>query len=376
MDFSFTTEQQLLRDSLQSFLRAQYRFDMRSAVLCSDSGWRPELWRELGELGVLGAALPERIGGSGGGAVETMIVMEELGRALVVEPYLESVVLTAGLLACIRSERADALATAIASGESVATLAWSEPATRFGFDRASTTTATRSGDGWRLQGHKAMVIAASWASTLLVTARIGGEGIALFAVDCRTPGITAHHYPTVDGRRAADLHFDQVLLPRCALMAEPGIAQPLLQRFGDVAIAAQSAEAVGVMHRLFDDTVDYARQRKQFGQTIGSFQVVQHRLVDMYLQIEMAVSASYRVTLSLDADDRERGLAASTAKVTVAEACRFIGQNAVQLHGGIGMTEELPVGSYFKRATMIEHEFGSVDQHLARHARLERSAAA
>lgn len=375
MNFDFTTEQQLLRDSLRSLLRAQYRFDQRAAAVQSNSGWRPALWRQLAGLGVLAACLPERLGGSSGSAVETLIIMEELGQSLVIEPYLEAVVLSAGLLARIGSERADTMATAIASGDLLATLAWSEPATRFGFDRAA-TTAQRSGDGWRLQGHKAMVIAAPWASMLLVTAQIEGEGVALFAVERDAPGIRMKAYPTIDGRRAADVHFDQLQLGADALIAAPAVAAPLLKKLGDEAIAAQSAEAVGVMRRLFDDTLEYARQRKQFGHNIGSFQVVQHRLVDMYLQIEMAVSASYRATLSLDADDNERGRAACTAKVTIAEACRFVGQNAVQLHGGIGMTEELALGSYFKRATVIEQEFGGVDLHLARHARLERSIAA
>lgn len=374
MDFQFTTEQQMLRDSLRSLLHAQYRFDQRVATVKSGHGWRPELWRQLADLGVLGAALPEPVGGSGGGAIETMIVMEELGQALVIEPYLEAVVLAAGLLARIGCHRANAMAAAIAGGETVATLAWSEPATRFGFDRAS-TKAQRTGQGWSLDGHKSMVIAAPWATFFLVTAQIECEGVGLFLVERDAPGLEIKSYPTIDGRRAADLHFDVMQLGRDALIAEPGIARPLLRRLGDEAIAAQAAEAVGVMRRMHDETVDYSRQRKQFGQNIGSFQVIQHRLVDMYLQIEMAVSASYRATLSLDLPEIERSRAASTAKVTIAEACRFVGQNAVQLHGGIGMTEELPLGSYFKRATTIEHEFGSVDQHLARHARLERGVA-
>ncbi len=376
MDFSFSEEQQMLRSSLRAFLQDRYAFEARRAAL-STSGWRPELWRALGqELGVLALAFPERVGGLDADAVSTLVVMEELGRALVVEPYLDSVVVCGGLLRRAGGAVADAALSGIGSGEQVMALAWSEPQARYNF-AAVNTRAQRSGDGWILNGAKAVVIAAPWATQLLVTARTSGEtqdrdGISLFLVDKATARITVSEYPTVDGRRAGDIVFNDVLLSADALIGEEGLALPLIEQVADEAIAALCAEALGVASRLLDDTIDYTRQRRQFGQPIAQFQALQHRMVDMYMQLEMARSATYLATMKLAADPIERALAASTAKVTVANACKFIGQNAVQLHGGMGMTDELAVSHYFRRATVIESEFGSADFHLARHVRLSR----
>lgn len=381
MDFSFSEEQQILRSSLRAFLQDRYAFETRRAATLSASGWRPELWRALGqELGVLGLAFPERVGGLDADAVSTLVVMEELGRALVVEPYLDSVVVCGGLLRRAGGEVADAALTGIGSGEQALALAWSEPQSRYNF-AAVNTRAQRSGSGWVLNGAKAVVIAAPWATQLLVTARTPGnvsgdannrDGISLFLVDKSTAGITLSEYPTVDGRRAGDVVFNDVLLSADALIGEEGRALPLIEQVADEAIAALCAEALGVMSRLLEDTIDYTRQRRQFGQPIAQFQVLQHRMVDMYMQLEMARSATYLATMKLTADPLERALAASTAKVTVANACKFTGQNAVQLHGGMGMTDELAVSHYFRRATVIESEFGSADFHLARHVTLSR----
>ena len=377
MDFSFSEEQQMLRSSLRGFLQDRYDFEARRAATLSASGWRPELWRALGqELGVLALAFPERVGGLDADAVSTLVVMEELGRALVVEPYLDSVVVCGGLLRRAGGAVADAALSGLGSGEQVMALAWSEPQARYNF-AAVNTRAQRSGDGWILNGAKAVVIAAPWATQLLVTARTSGDtnsrdGISLFLVDRATAGITVSEYPTVDGRRAGDVVFNDVLLSADALIGEEGRALPLIEQVADEAIAALCAEALGVASRLLDDTIDYTRQRRQFGQPIAQFQVLQHRMVDMYMQLEMARSATYLATMKLAADPVERALAASTAKVTVANACKFIGQNAVQLHGGMGMTDELAVSHYFRRATVIESEFGSADFHLARHVTLSR----
>jgi alkylation response protein AidB-like acyl-CoA dehydrogenase len=257
--------------------------------------------------------------------------------------------------------------------------AWAEPLSRYNFASVR-TQAVRQGDGWLLSGAKAVAMGAPWASHLLVTARTSGtgaerEGVSLFLVDRHRRGVTVSAYPTVDGRRAGDVTFDAVELSADALIGVEGRALDLLDQVGDEAIAALCAEALGVMARLLEDTVAYTRQRRQFGQPIAGFQVLQHRMVDMYMQVEMARSATYLATMKLGAPAVERALAASTAKVTVANACRFVGQNAVQLHGGMGMTDELAVSHYFKRATMIESEFGTVDFHLARHATLSRSVA-
>jgi len=376
MDFRPSTEQALLRGSLQAFLHDRYGFEARRKAVQSEPGWRPQLWTRLAtELGLLGAALPEEFGGSGGSAVETMIIMEEFGSALVVEPYLETCVQAAGLLRRAGGAVAEQALAETVAGRRVLAVAWGEPGSRN--DPACVgTRAEFRGGRWKLQGHKCVVSAAPWADQMIVTARTGDapDTVSLFLLDSPSPGLHLRAYPTIDGRRAADVHLKEVELPAERLLGTEGGALPSVRRMIDESIAAVAAEGVGVMRRLLADTVEYTRQRRQFGQAIASFQVVQHRLVDMLLHREMAESASLLATLSLDGSPRERGMAAAGAKVTVAQACRYIGQNAVQLHGGMGMTEELPLGSYFKRATAIEHEFGSVDQQLARHARLERAA--
>lgn len=378
MDFALDHEQTMLRDNLRSLLRQQYGFSSRQAALHAPGGWRADLWTRFAELGLLGAAIPERAGGLGGSAAETMIIMQELGAALVLEPYLETCVIAGGLLARAGGSGADEALRSIAQGLSVIVPAWAEVTTHYGFEHVA-TRAERQADAWVLSGRKCMVVAAPWADQLLVSARTAGAdddraGISLFLVDKNAAGLTLIEYPTMDGRRAADVIFDEVRVGEHALIGEAGAALPSLEQAGDEAIAAISAEAVGILKRMLADTLDYAKQRKQFGQAIASFQVLQHRMVDMHLQIEMAESASYRATLTLDAKPTERMLAASAAKVTIAEACRYVSQNAVQLHGGVGMTEELALGSYFKRAMMIVNEFGGVDHHLARHARLEAAA--
>lgn len=375
MNYELDTGQRLLRDNLQNFLTEQYGFAARRSAVMGEAGWQAALWRRLAdELGLLGAGLPEHVGGTGGGAVEHMIVMEAFGAALVVEPYLETCVLAGGLLARAKAANADALLAAICDGSAVFAFAWAEPQSRFRL-QAAATCATSEADGWRLSGHKAVVIAAPWATHLLVSACVdSSEAPSLFVVERAARGLTLQSYPTFDGRRAADVHFDDVRLERDALIGEQGGALATIERALDEASVAVCAEAVGVMGFLQAQTLDYTRQRRQFGRALAEFQVLQHRMVDMYLQIELARAATVMATLSLDAAAGARALAVSTAKVTVAQACRFVGQNAVQLHGGIGMTDDLPLGSYFKRATAIEHEFGSVDRHLARHARLERAA--
>lgn len=381
MDFSFTDEQTALRDSLRRFLGDRYSFESRSAAARSEQGWRPEIWTAFArDLGLLGIGVPESRGGYGGGAVEHMIVLEEIGRTLVIEPYLETVVIGAGALAQAEGDRARHTLSSIVDGESVVAFAWAEPTMRYAAADIE-ARAVRDGNGWRLDGHKAVVTAAPWADLLLVAARTGGtpgetQGLSLFLVEKNAPGVTTKDYPTIDGRRASDIIFEKVMLPADALIGDEGGAAPVIEQIIDRAIAALSAEAVGAMSRLHRDTIDYTKQRRQFGQPLASFQVLQHRMVDMFMQIEMAVSATYLATLKLDASLLERARAASTAKVTVGNACRFVGQNAVQLHGGMGMTDELPVGHYFKRTTMIEGEFGTVDHHLARHATIARQMAA
>lgn len=371
MDFSFTEEQQLLRDSLRGYLRSHYSFEHRRTTSRSESGWNAGTWSAFADqIGILslagGEAAPD--------PVDLMVVMEELGGALVLEPYLETVITGAALLRASGGAAAAALLDAIVAGDARIALAWAEPDTRYDWMPRDTHAAPRDG-GWVLNGRKSVVIAAPWATHLIVSARTAG-GVSLFLVDPAAPGVTLFPYPTIDGRRAADVEFADVRLGADALLGAEGAALPLLEQVGDSAIAALGAEAVGIMRRLLADTIEYTQNRQQFGQPIANFQVLQHRMVDMFMQVEMATSAVYLATLKLDAPADERARAASVAKVTVAEACRFVGQNAVQLHGGMGMTDELAIGHYFKRATVIEGELGTVDHHVDRFARLQAQAAA
>ncbi|WP_322095052.1 acyl-CoA dehydrogenase family protein [Paraburkholderia bannensis] len=381
MDFEFTQEQTLLRDALQSYLRDHYTFEARRRAVLSDAGWRREVWQTLGrDLGVLGVAVPERAGGFGGGAVETMIVMEELGAVLFVEPFLETCVMAAGALARIGGEVADEALARIATGDAVFACGWEEAATGASLARIETRARRHAQGGWRLDGAKQVVMAAPWATQLLVAARTSGArgddaGISLFLVDKHGRGVATRDYATIDGRWASDLVFDGVDVSAHALLGEEGGALALLEAVRDATIAAVCAEGVGVLKKLLGDTVDYTRERKQFGQPIARFQALQHRMVDMYLQVELAQSAMYLAALSLDEPAAQRQRATSAAKVSVSKACRFVGQNAVQLHGAMGMTDELALGHYFKRATVIESAFGGVDHHLARHARLTASPA-
>ena len=366
MDFALNDEQRQLRDTLARFLASRYTFDARQKVVKSEAGWRPEIWKALAEeLGILGAALPEELGGFGGGPVDTMIVMEELGRALVIEPYLETIVIGAGLLKRIDSTVASAAIEAIIAGTMLTAFAWNEPGGRF--DPATAATrATREGEGWSITGRKAVVSGAPFATHLLVTAQTDA-GLSLFLVDKTSAGLTTRDYPTVDGNRASEIAFESVVVRADALLGAEGSALPLIELVLDEARAALCAEALGVMSELQRQTMEYVKQRKQFGVPIGAFQVLQHRLVDMFMQLEQSISMTYMATLKLSAPDALRMKAVSAAKAFIGRACRFVGQNAVQTHGGIGLTDELALSHYFKRAAMIENQLGSVDYHLARY---------
>lgn len=375
MHFNLSDEQTLLREGLSKFLAARYDLESSRRAAKTGAGWQPEVWRAFAqELGILGATLPESAGGIGGGAVEAMVIAEELGRALVIEPFVDSVVVAGGLLQRAGGETASAVLERIGDGSAVVAVAVGEGSDQW---EAVATRAERDGDDWVLTGSKAVVMAAPLATHLLIAARIDdGEqhGIALFLTEfdasAPPPGMTMHGYRTIDDRRAADLTFDGVRLPAAALLVAD--ARPSLDHARDEGAAAVCAEAVGAMRRVLADTVDYCKQRQQFGVPIGSFQVLQHRMVDMYMELEQAVSATYLAVLNLDAEPEVRSRAVSAAKATVGRAARFVGQNAVQLHGGMGMTEELAIGHYFKRLTAMQYEFGSTDHHRSRYARLTR----
>jgi alkylation response protein AidB-like acyl-CoA dehydrogenase len=381
MDFSLTKEQELLRDGLAKFLANRYDLEKSRTAAKTGTGWQPAIWQSFAdELGILGATLPEEDGGIGGGPVELMIVTEALGQALVVEPFVDTVVIGGGLLQRSGGKRATAVLEDIVAGTAITAFAALEPTSGQSFEDVS-TTARRDGDSWILDGAKVVVSSAPLATHLLVTARTGGKqrdtaGVSVFLVDVDADngpdGLAVHEYRTIDDRRAADLEFTGLRVPADALVGGEGDAWASIERAVDEATAAVSSEAVGLMRKVLSDTVEYAKQRQQFGQPIGSFQALQHRMVDMYMELEQAIAAVYLAILHLDAEPAERALAVSAAKATVGRAARFIGQNAVQLHGGMGMTEELAIGHYFKRLTAIEYEFGTADHHIARYAELTR----
>jgi pimeloyl-CoA dehydrogenase small subunit len=373
MDFSFTEEQNLLRNMVQKFVQNDYTFDNRRAIIRSEAGWKRQNWLTFAELGVLGAPFAEEHGGMGGGPVETMIIMEEFGRGLVVEPFLGTVVLAGGFLRHGGSKaQKDQYIPEIIEGKRVCAFAFAEPQGRYNLADLA-VTAKKSGAGYVLNGHKAVVIGAPWADTLVVTARTSGGqrdamGVSVFIVDKKAKGVSCRDYPTVDGLRASEVTFENVGVGADAMLGEVDNGLKLVERVVDEGIAALSAEAIGAMKVLNDTTTEYCKTRKQFGTPIGKFQVLQHRMVDMFMNYEQSVSITYMVTLKLDAPDAERRRAASAAKVQIGKAARFIGQQAVQLHGGMGMTDELNVGHYFKRLTMIDTMFGNVDHHLKRYS--------
>ena len=380
MDFSFTEEQSMLRDTVASYLADHYDFDKRRAAVSKEPGWRPEVWQAFAEeLGILGAPFSEDLGGLGGGPIDNMIVMEEFGKALVVEPYLGTVVIGGGFLKHSGHAGAADLIGGIIEGKNLFAFAQAEPQSRYNLASVA-TTAKKDGAGWILNGHKAVVMGAPFATHLFVTARTSGAerdagGISVFLVDKAAKGVTTRDYPTVDGNRASEVYFENVSVGADALIGTADNGLPLVEKVVDETIAAMCAEACGVLSKLHTGTVEYTKQRKQFGAPISSFQVLQHRMVDMFINVEQAISMTYMANIKVT-DEAERAKAISAAKVQIGKACRFVGQNAIQLHGGMGMTDEMAIGHYFKRATMIESAFGSVDHHLARYERLSLGKAA
>ncbi len=373
MDFNYTDEQTMLRDSVSRYLAANYGFEPRMAVVNGEHGWSPAVWKAFAEeLGILGASFSEAHGGFGGGAIENMIVMEEIGKALVIEPYLSTVVIAGGALKATGGALAEAVIPKIIDGSAVIAFAYAEPQARYNLADLR-STARADGGGYVLSGHKSVVYGAPYATHLLVTARSGGGqrdrgGVSLFLIPATTAGITRRDYPTVDGARASEVYFENVAVGADMLVGPAAEALPLIEQIVDEAIVALCAEASGVTRKLHEGTLDYAKQRKQFGKAIGEFQVLQHRMVDMFMEVEQAVSMTLMATLRLGDADRSKHVSAAKAKIGT--ACKFVGQNAVQIHGGIGISNELAIGHYFKRATMIEGQFGSVDYHLQRYESL------
>lgn len=379
MDLSLSEEQRLLGDAASRFVAGRYSFEQRRAILQSSEGFSRDIWCEFADLGWLGLAIPEEFGGLGAGAVETGLVMESLGRALVVEPFLATAVIGAGLIRELgtQSQKAEML-PAIAEGKLVLAFGQAEPQARFAIDDV-TTQATRTGDDWRISGCKDVVLGAPWADVLLVTARIAGgprdrAGIGVFVVPVKSAGLSSVDFQTLDGGRAGRLTFKDVAAT--ALLGDSHDALPAIEKVVDTAIAAMASEAVGCMQVLLETTIAYTKQRIQFGKPLADNQVLRHRMASMAVKLEEARASALHAVLNVDADPVTRGRAASGTKVKVGRAARFVAEQAVQLHGGMGVTEELNVGAYFKRLMAIDVIFGSPEFHLQRHARLSRRQAA
>jgi pimeloyl-CoA dehydrogenase small subunit len=376
MDFDLSDEQRLLKDSIDRLMAAEYGFDKRKVYAASPEGSSGDLWAKYAELGLLALPFAEADGGIGGGATEIMIVMEALGRALALEPYLATVVLGGGVLREGGSaEQKARIVPGVASGETRLALAIQEKQSRY--DLADVQTAARrDGGDWVLDGEKGVVIGGDSADRIFVTARTGGArrdrgGIGVFMVDASAPGVSRRGYVTQDGQRAAQLNFAGLRVAAGDVIGDPANGLPLVERVVDETIAALCAEAVGVMSMMHATTLDYLKTRKQFGLTIGSFQAIQHRAADMFVALEQARSmAMYATMMASEANARERSRAMSAAKVQIGRSGRQIGQEAVQMHGGIGMTMEYSVGHAFKRMTMIDKMYGDADYHLTRLAGL------
>jgi pimeloyl-CoA dehydrogenase small subunit len=372
MDFDLNDEQRLLRDSVNRLITDEYDFERRKSYAKEPQGYSLERWSQYAELGILGLPFAEAQGGIGGTPVETMIVMEAFGRGLVLEPYLATVVLGGGVLRFAGSAaQQEAMIPEIARGRLRLAFAYTEPQSRHDLADVATTAKAAPRGGFVLNGHKGVVLHGDSADRVIVSARTAGgprerEGISLFIVDPKSDGVAVQGYPTVDGLRAAEITCREVKLGADALLGPRDHALPIIVRAVDLGIAAVASEAVGAMSVLHELTVEYLKTRKQFGVPIGSFQALQHRAVDMLVALEQARSMAYLATMMAEAEDaRERRRTLSAAKVQIGRSGRFVGQQAIQLHGGIGMTMEYKAGHYFKRVSMIDTLFGDADHHLA-----------
>jgi alkylation response protein AidB-like acyl-CoA dehydrogenase len=377
MDFSLTDTQQMLRDTATRLIRERYGFESRAKLLASPDGFSREMWSTFAELGLLGVEIPEGLGGIGGTFQDLAIVLEAFGRGMVVEPYLPTVVLGAGLLrAAGNQEQQSQLLPRVVEGKMFLAFAHGEPKSRYALTHV-TTMARGDAQSYTLDGAKAVVLGGDCADFLIVSARTSGppdsrDGLSLFLVARGTPGLKLRGYPNVDGTRAAEVTLQGVLVPRSALLGPEGGAFPFIQQAIDRGIAALCAEAVGNMQALNEVTLDYLKTRTQFGVPIGTFQVLQHHMVDMFIAHEQAKSMSILAADRADSTDAQaRTKAISAAKVQIGRSARFIGQQSIQLHGGIGTTLEYNAGHYFKRLTTIDRIFGDADFHLTRFATVD-----
>jgi len=377
MDFAYNDEQVQLADSVRRWAARDYGFEARRAIVAASDGMSEAAWRQIAELGLTALPVPAAHGGFDGGALAMACVLQEFGRALVVEPYFATM-LGAELLR--RGGRHGALLERVAAGDLRLACALGERAVRHDA-RAIATEARPVDGGWTLHGRKTVVLHGAQAHVLVVSARLPGndgrgeDGIALFALPADSPGVTVTGYRTLDGQRAADVAFDGAAADAGALVGEAGRGWDVLEPALDYGAALLCAESVGAMEALFDATLDYVKTRQQFGTPIGRFQALQHRMADMYMHLEQARSMALLAAVKVDGGDPdERRRAVSAAKYLVSKAARAVGQGAVQLHGGMGVTDELPASHYFKRLTAIGLTLGDADHHLARYIAADAQA--
>ncbi|MBD21460.1 MAG: pimeloyl-CoA dehydrogenase small subunit [Rhodospirillaceae bacterium] len=377
MDFSYSEVQQMLQDSVKKFVSKNYDFDTRSKIIESDSGYSEENWKLFAELGWLTVPFSEEDGGLGGSAVDLMVMMEEFGKANLVEPYLPSVVLCGCLISELATgEVREQMLGKLVGGDLQLALAASETGSRFNSSKVA-TTAKSNGNNIVINGRKIAVLNGSNANELLVVARESGgevdaDGISVFLVNPDTSGVTVRPFTNIDGQKSSEIDFTDVTVSASARLGEQGNALMAIEKVIDKAIIAVSAEAVGVLETLLQKTVEYSKTRKQFGTVIGTFQALQHRMADMFIECQLARSIVVMAAMKLDgsAGRTEKTKAVSAAKSRVGKAIRKVSQEAVQIHGGIGVTNELDVGHYFKRATALEIMFGNTDYHIERFASL------
>ncbi|MEC8808722.1 MAG: acyl-CoA dehydrogenase family protein [Pseudomonadota bacterium] len=373
MNFDLSEEQQLLSDSVARFVSDQYPLDQRQLTVLSEQGFSSEHWQTMAELGWLGASIPEQYQGFGGNQADTMVLMEQLGKGLVLEPFFASAVLAASALKYGGSDtQQNEWLPQIADGSKQLTLAYAEEQARFDLHDVI-TRAEQNPDGFTLNGRKSMVLHAASADAMIVSARVTGaqtekSGIERFLVDTNAEGVTINAFPTVDGLRAAEVKLNDVSIPAAAKLACSEGGFKVLNRVAIDGILALAAEAVGAMEVLYKDTVAYTQEREQFDHPISNFQVLQHRMVDMFMEYEQCKSLLYRATLEVVQRGDEAQRTVHALKYLIGKNGIFIGENAVQLHGGMGMTEELRIAHYFKRLLVIDAQFGNHDYHLAQFA--------
>lgn len=369
MNFDLSEEQQLLKDSVDRFVSDNYDLETRQALSKNDAGFSDTYWQTMAELGWLGVTVPEAHGGFGGNQADTMVLMEAFGKGLVLEPFFASAVLgTRAIVAGASTELQNKLLPELISGQCRLSLAYAEEQARFDLEDVVTRAAQDGGD-FILSGHKSMVQHGGSADYLVVSARTSGgqrdeQGISLFLVDSKSEGVSIQSFPTVDGQQASEVTFKDVPVTADCLLGELDQGFGLLQDIAIDGILALAAEAVGAMEVLYKDTVAYTQERQQFDQSLSDFQVLQHRMVDMFMEYEQCKSMLYRATLEVVQQGREAMRTVHALKYMVGKNGTFIGENAVQLHGGMGVTEELRIGHYFKRLLVIDAQFGNSDHHL------------